>query len=67
MQLGGGRFWYEYLGVWCVLSCCELCVEMVQPIAYTESQNLEIVSTTLLAIQNFAHGIYDWYHVVTWY
>ena len=43
----------------CVLSCCKLCVEIVQPIADTKSHNLEIVSTTLFATQNFAHGIND--------
>jgi len=38
---------------------------LIHQIVGTVTQNLEIVSKTLPAYQNSAHGIFDWYRVIT--
>jgi len=42
-------------------------VKKIQPTADRVAQNRETISKTLSTYLDSAHGIYDYYHVMTWY
>jgi len=41
-------------------------IDQTQPIAERVEYNLQNISQTFSTNQNSEHGIYDYYHIITW-